>query len=106
MSNAYTYTEATPAGAPAIMQTPASGSTLGTSNVQFTWTAGTGVTKYDLYLGTTAGGSNLYASGWLAAPTTSATVPSIPAHGQTVYATLYSIVNGVQESNAYTYVEQ
>jgi hypothetical protein len=86
------------------MTTPTQGSTLGTSDVAFTWSKGTGVTKYDLYLGTTAGGSNLYASGWVTTQTT--TVPSIPAHGQTVYATLYSIVNGVQESNAYTYVEQ
>jgi len=102
VSNAYTYTEA---GTAAAIATPANGAVLGTSNVKFTWTAGYGVTEYNLWLGTSAGGSNLYNSGWLAAPTTSATVTSLPANGATVFATLYSKVEGVQESNTYTYTE-
>jgi hypothetical protein len=100
--NDYTYTEA---GTPAAMSTPAGGSTLGTSDVKFTWTAGYGATEYYLDLGTSAPGSyNLYASGWQTA--TSATVTSLPAHGATVYARLYSKVEGVVVYNDYTYVEQ
>ena len=101
--NDYTYTEA-PLGVPAAMTTPVQGSTLGTSNVAFTWNAGIGATSYNLYLGTNGpGSSSLYASGWSAAM--SATVPSLPAKGATVYARLYSKVNGNVEYNDYTYTE-
>jgi hypothetical protein len=89
----YTYTE-TLAGAPATMISPAAGSTLGASDVAFTWTTGTGVSEYQLWLGLSGpGSSSLYTSGWLT--TTSTTVTSLPAKGATVYARLYSMVNGV-----------
>jgi serine protease len=105
--NDYTYTEAAPAGTPATMISPTSGSTLGTSNVVFTWTAGTGATEYQLWLGLSGpGSSSLYASGWLPTPTTSTTVTSLPAKGATVYARLYSLVNGAVQYNDYTYIEQ
>jgi streptogramin lyase len=103
--NDYTYTEAAPAGSPATMISPSGGSTLGTSSVQFVWTAGTGVTEFNLWLGLSGpGSSSLYASGWLT--TTSTTVTSLPAKGATVYARLYSLVNGAVEYNDYTYTEQ
>ncbi|MGD0630050.1 MAG: pre-peptidase C-terminal domain-containing protein [Terracidiphilus sp.] len=96
-----TYTEA---GAPAMITSPAPGKTLGTSNVTFTWTAGYGVTEYNLWLGTSGpGSSGLYSSGWGTA--TSATVTSLPAKGVTVYARLYSMVDGVEHYNDYTYTE-
>ncbi|HEY1901224.1 MAG TPA: choice-of-anchor D domain-containing protein [Terracidiphilus sp.] len=99
----YTYTETT--GVLATMTTPTPASTLGTSNVTFTWTAGTGVTHYGLWLGISGpGSSDLYASGTLT--TTSTTVPSLPAKGATIYARLYSEVNGVFEPTDYTYTEQ
>jgi len=104
VSTDYTYTE-TLAGAPATMTSPAPGSTLGASGVQFTWTTGTGVSEYQLALGLSGvGSSNLYVSGWLT--TTSTTVTSLPAKGATIYARLYSMVNGEVQSNDYTYVEQ
>jgi hypothetical protein len=103
--NDYTYTEAAPAGTPATMISPTGGSTLGTSNVVFTWTTGTGATEYNLWLGLSGpGSSSLYTSGWLT--TTSTTVTSLPAKGATVYARLYSLVNGAVEYNDYTYTEQ
>jgi len=99
-----TFTEG---GTPAAMISPASGSVLGTSEVQFTWTPGIDATKYQLWLGLSGpGSSDLYVSGWLTAPTTSTTVTTLPAHGSTVYARLYSDVEGVIEYNDYTYVEQ
>jgi hypothetical protein len=104
-SKDYTYTETAATGAPATMTSPAAGSTLGTTNVVFKWTTGTGVADYKLLLGTTgAGSSNIYASGTLT--TTTATVPSIPANGVTVYAQLYSKVNGTWQFINYTYTEQ
>jgi hypothetical protein len=42
--------------------------------------------------------------GWVT--TTSATVPSVPAKGATVYVRLYSDVKGATEYNDYTYTEQ
>ena len=102
--NDYTYTEAAPAGTPATMISPTGGSTLGSSNVMFTWTAGVGATEYNLWLGLSGpGSSSLYTSGWLT--TTSATVTSLPAKGATVYARLYSMVNGKVVYNDYTYTE-
>ena len=103
--NDYTYTESAPAGTPATMTSPTQGSTLGTSSVTFTWTTGTGATEYNLWLGLSGpGSSSLYTSGWMT--NTSATVTSLPAKGATVYARLYSMVNGVVEHNDYTYTEQ
>jgi hypothetical protein len=63
------------------------------------------VSEYQLALGLSGvGSSNLYVSGWLT--TTSTTVTSLPAKGATIYARLYSMVNGEVQSNDYTYVEQ
>jgi len=100
-SNNYTFTESELAA----MKTPAPGATLGTTNVVFTWTAGVGSTDYRLFVGTTGVGSlNLYNSGTLT--TTTATVPSIPASGATVYVRLYSKIAGAWQSVDYTYKEQ
>jgi hypothetical protein len=99
----YTYTEAG-MPVPAALTTPAPGSVLGTTNVSFSWTPGTAVTQYDLFLGTTGvGTSNLHNSGYIKA--TSVTVPSLPANGVTVYARLWSFINGAWQSVDYTYTE-
>jgi hypothetical protein len=72
--------------------------------VSFTWSTGTGVAAYKLFLGTTGVGSyNLYDS--VALTTTSVTVASIPATGATVYARLWSEIGGVWSSHDYTYTE-
>jgi hypothetical protein len=101
----YTYTEAVPAaGTPATMISPAQGSTLGSSNAMFTWTAGTDETEYQLWLGLSGpGSSSLYTSGWLT--TTSVTVARLQAKGSTVYARLYSEGSGGLHYNDYTYTE-
>ncbi|MGA3137124.1 MAG: hypothetical protein ABSC88_14140, partial [Terracidiphilus sp.] len=99
----YTYTETQ--AVPAALTSPAPGSVLGFSNVSFSWTRGTGVTQYNLYLGTTGVGSfNLFSAG--IKTTTSVTVPSLPANGVTVYARLWSLINGgTWQSADYTYTE-
>jgi hypothetical protein len=100
-ADGYTYTE-TPAGASTEMIFPMQGSTLGISNVQFTWSASTGVTKYSLWLGTSdVGSSNLYTSRWI-----TSTSAIVPAKGVAVYARLYSMINGKVQSSDYTYIEQ
>lgn len=88
--------------ATATMISPAPGGVLPGSSVTFSWTAGSGVTAYALYLGTTGEGSNdLYAPDSTTA--TSATVTGLPTNGVTIYATLYSLVNGVWQAVFYTY---
>jgi hypothetical protein len=92
-----------PAVAILLSPTPGISTVLGSSNVPFQWTPAAGATLYELALGTTATGStDLYEYKGTA---TSTTVPALPANGVTVYATLYSQVNGVWHSNAYLYTE-
>jgi sugar lactone lactonase YvrE len=99
--NDYTYTESC---TPAVLVSPAQGSTLSASNITFTWSAGSGVTAYDLWLGTSgAGSSSLYVSG--ATIATSTTVTTLPARGAIVYARLYSQCGDMWKYNDYTYIE-
>jgi hypothetical protein len=103
--NDYVYTESP--GAAAVLTTPApgAGTVLGTSDVVFSWTAGTGVTQYALQIGTEGVGSaNLYKSKLVTAQTV--TVPSLPANGATVYVRLFSEINNAWVFNDYTCTEQ
>ncbi len=100
---AYTYTEA---GTIVLagLTSPAAGTALGPGPVTFTWSAGNGPTAYVLYLGTTgAKSSNLYNSGTLTAK--SVTVSNLPTYGVKIYATLYSMINGVWEPISAVYEE-
>ncbi len=88
----------------ATLTSPAPGSVLPGSTATFKWTAGSGVSGYWLHLGTTGAGSeNLYSSGSI--KTTSVTVTGLPLTGATIYATIYSEVNGAWEPTNYTYTE-
>ena len=69
---------ATAAPAKATMSTPTPGSTLTGSSQTFTWSAGTSVSSYQLWVGTTQGGRDIYASSAIAA--TSLSVTKIPTH--------------------------
>ncbi len=86
---------------PAAMITPTTGSTLGSSQA-FTWSAGNGVSHYELWVGNTAvGSSNLYNSG--SVTVTTETVNSLPSNGQPLYVRLYSLINGSWQSADYAY---
>jgi sugar lactone lactonase YvrE len=102
--NDYLYTE-TNSTVPAALTFPTPGlsTVLGTNNQGFQWNTGTGVTLYQLNLGTTApGASDLFSYKGTA---TSANVPSLPANGATVYARLYSYIGGAWQYNDYLYTE-
>ncbi|MGB6691881.1 MAG: choice-of-anchor D domain-containing protein, partial [Terracidiphilus sp.] len=87
-----------------LLSSPSPDSVLPGSSVKFTWSAGQGVAAYWLRLGTTGAGSeNLYSSGSING--TSVTVSGLPLKGATVYATLYSSINGVWEPVGYRYDE-
>ena len=95
----YTYTEF--ASAAATMISPAPGSTLAESSTTFTWTAGSGVSSYYLWIGTTAGGNNLYQAGISGTSTT----VTLPTYGATIYVRLWSVINGGLQYHDYTYTE-
>jgi len=85
----YTYT----AWSQPAMTAPAAGTQLAAASVQFTWSGGTGVTGYQLWLGNTGVNSNnLYSSGVTTAA--SATAKSLPVDGEPIYARLYYELNG------------
>jgi hypothetical protein len=86
------YTDSTfTAAAPAALTSPAAGATITAAAGQtFTWAPVGGVTGYTLYLGTSQGGGNL-----LDAHTTATTVTAGKLPKGTIYARLWTNVNGV-----------
>src|SRR6266446_1831627 len=85
---------------PAVMLTPAPGSTFTSSSVTFTWSAGR-ATAYFLFVGSSPNKADVYNSGVVTM--LSKTVNNIPTDGRTVYVTLGSQVNGTWIINSYTY---
>ena len=98
----YTFIEAG-APVPAAMTFPATNGATVTSPVAFTWNTGTGVTLYQLLVGSVvAGTSDIYNGAYVTTTAQSVTIPSRLAGG-TIYVTLRSYINGAWQSNAYTY---
>ena len=79
-------------GSAAAFVQPAQGATITESAVTFSWTAGTGVSQYQLYVGSSPG-ANDYAR-ILPGAATSATATGLPLNGQSVYARLWSLASG------------
>jgi hypothetical protein len=98
--NDYTYTAATLVGPKAVLTTPPPGSTL-TVTTTFGWTAGSGVSQYWLYVGSTPGGRDLYDASQ--GTNQSATLCCFPTGGSTIYVRLWSLIAGAWQYNDYTY---
>jgi hypothetical protein len=90
--------------ATAVITSPKPGSTFPGSTVTFTWSAIPGSSEYALRIGTGPGGNNLYQSPVLTATTD--TVTGLPTMAQKVYVQLDARINGVWQSQNYTYYEQ
>ena len=89
------------AATPAVLTSPAPGSTLPGATVTFSWMTGSGVSQYYLYVGSSVGGADLYqASQGLS---TSGTVTGLPTDGRTLYVRLRSLINSVWQFRDYTY---
>ena len=102
-SNDYTYTAPSGTAAISTMITPTPGTTLPGTSVTFTWTAGTGVSGHELWIGTTAGGRNVtYAPGLGTATSYNASLLGTTSGG-TVYVRLWSLIGSAWASNDYTY---
>ncbi|APH72151.1 S8 family serine peptidase [Aquibium oceanicum] len=94
------YTYKTGGGVKAVMTSPTPGSTLG-SSATFVWSAGTNVTQYWLYVGSTgAGSTNIYQASQGTSKTR--TVTGLPSTG-TIYVRLWSLISGTWQYNDYTY---
>ena len=86
----------------AEMSNPATdGSTLAGSALTFAWTAGTSVTQYKLWVGTTVGGSDLFIQ--TAGTTRTATVTGLPVDGSSIYVRLFSYKSSTWSYNDYVY---
>jgi hypothetical protein len=96
----YTYTESGSVTVPS-MTSPNPGSTLSTSQT-FTWNPGAGPALFELKLGTTPVGHDIYNGA--ASEATSVTV-SVPANSAKVYASLVYHLNGIEYLIPYTYTE-
>jgi len=98
----FTYTAFNSSNAKGVISSPAPGSTLPGSSVQFSWSAGSGATAYWLDAGSTPGGNQYFQSGNLGNVLTT-TVNGLPTNGSMVYVTLYSYAGGQWLNNQYTY---
>ncbi|MCG6114915.1 MAG: S8 family serine peptidase [Mesorhizobium sp.] len=96
--NDYTYTMN--AGTKAVMSSPTPGSTITNSSATFSWTAGSGVSSYWLYVGTNgAGSANIFTQG---GAQRTRTVTGLPSSG-TLYVRLMSYIGSGWQFNDYTY---
>jgi hypothetical protein len=99
----YTFLESGGPPTPAALTAPTATKLTGFSQT-FTWSPGSGVSAYELWVGTTGfSSSNISDSGWITA--TSATVNNIPTNGGTVFVRLYSLINGAWQFTDYTFNE-
>jgi murein DD-endopeptidase MepM/ murein hydrolase activator NlpD len=87
---------------PAKILTPEPGTLLSSSSQLFTWTSGNSVDKYDLRVGSTKGGSDIF--DMPNGTNTSVTVSNLPIDGRTVYVRLRSLIGGNWYFNDYTYL--
>ena len=89
--------------APAALTSPTPGSTLAGSSVSFGWTSGTGVTKYQFRLGTTgSGSSDVYNAAGATTTALSTGAVTVPTSG-TLFARLYSLIDGSWQHSDYTF---
>ena len=96
------------ASAPGAMISPAPGSVLPGSSETFTWSAGSGVAEYQLWLGSTGAGSQnlgVLTEGVATGNTVSATATGLPTSGATLYVRLLSEISGNWQSTDYTYTD-
>jgi len=100
--NEYQYTAYSLSSGTGQITSPPPGSTLPGPIVTFNWSAGSGATAYWLDLGNMPGGNQYFQSGNLG-NVLQVMVNGLPTDGSTIYATLYSLVNGQWLANSYTY---
>lgn len=94
--NDYNYTAYTASAA--RLTSPTAGATLTRASTTFTWSAGTGVTQYALWVGSSPASYDLYAAGESGLSRTM----NVPLDGRPLYVTVWSLIGGVWHANSYT----
>ncbi len=102
-TNDYSYFAFSGGSAKAVMTTPANnGATLSGSGLTFAWTAGSNVSEYWLWIGSSVGNNDMLSQG--AGSATSLAVTGLPTDGSTIHIRLFSMINGAWQTNDYNYV--
>ncbi len=96
--NSYVYTAS---DTKAQMTSPAVGTPLASASATLSWSAGTGVSAYALYVGSSPGVFDIYAKA--EGSSLSDTVSNLPLDGRRIYVRLYSLTSSGWKFNAYTY---
>jgi len=102
-SDNFVYTTQTnPPSGPvkAVITSPANDSTLTSASATFTWSQGTGVTKYALSIGSAPGKYDLYSKVEGTALTDTVTLPT---DGRQIYVVMMSYINAKWVSNNYVF---
>lgn len=96
----YWFNTASPTGGTrqARVTSPVSASTLTSSTLSLTWDAGVGASSYALWVGTQAGGYDIYAG---YEGTNLAKTITVPTDGTRIFVTLHSMIGGGYQSNGY-----
>lgn len=97
----YTYTAMTVAATNPRITDPPPGSTLGGASPLFQWSAGTGVSQYWLYVGSSPGGADLYDQD--RGLNLSASVTGLPMDGRALYVRLWWLRAGTWEFADFTF---
>ena len=97
---AFRYYTFTASDGRARMLSPTPGAALNSTNATFTWNAGTDVSQYALWIGSTPDSYDLYAK---SLGTTLSQVVTLPGDGRTIYVRLWSMMNGAWTWQSYTY---
>ncbi|MBI5686229.1 MAG: hypothetical protein HZC54_14245 [Verrucomicrobia bacterium] len=98
--NDYAYETSSGSAAKAQMTSHANGDTLAAASTVFGWSAGSGVSQYAMWAGSTPGSYDLYAA---ALGTNRTQAVTLPVDGGPVYVRLWSLMSGTWKFNDYFY---
>jgi hypothetical protein len=85
------------------IDSPSPGITLSDGSADFSWNAVTGATQYQLLVGTTPGGSDIFGGTTAGTSQVVGSIPCADTVGGTIYVQLAADVNGYQPPVVYTY---
>ncbi|HPF40054.1 MAG TPA: M12 family metallopeptidase [Phycisphaerae bacterium] len=94
------YGAPVPEGASEMTAPAASGDLIEGSSFEFNWSAGTGVSQYQLLVGSTSGGSDIASYTGTAKKRT---VSGLPTDGSTIYVSLKSQISSTWYTRTYSY---